>query len=59
MPAGWCDVMHLTVPYRLQGRLTITGGLGCRYHHTKLDRDGWKTTWFRRPSDPAVDRPRR
>jgi hypothetical protein len=51
--------MHLTVPYRLQGRLTIdTGGLGCRYHHTKLDRDAW-FTWFRRPSDPAVDRPRR
>jgi hypothetical protein len=59
MPAGWCDVMHLTVPYRLQGRLTIdTGGLGCRYHHTKLDRGGWKVTWIdRRPVLHHPDRP--
>jgi hypothetical protein len=59
MPAGWCDVMHLTVPYRLQGRLTIdTGGLGCRYHHPKLDRDGWKVTWIDgRPILHHPDRP--
>jgi hypothetical protein len=44
--AAWCDVMHLTVPYRLQGRLTIdTAGLGCRFHHAKLDRGGWRVTW--------------
>jgi hypothetical protein len=57
--AGWCDVMHLTVPYRLQGRLTIdTGGLGCRYHHTKLDRGGWKVSWVEgRPILHHPDRP--
>jgi hypothetical protein len=59
MTAAWCDVMHLTVPYRLQGRLTIdTAGLGCRYHHTKLDRGGWKITWIdRRPILHHPDRP--
>jgi hypothetical protein len=47
VPAGWCDVMHLKVPYRLGGRLTIdTAGFGCRYHHDKLDRRGWKVTWL-------------
>jgi hypothetical protein len=45
VPAAWCDVMHLGTPYRLEGRLTMaTGGLGCRYHHTKLDRHGWTIT---------------
>jgi hypothetical protein len=57
--AGWCQVMHLTVPYRLNGRLTIdTGGLGCSYHHTMLDRHGWKVTWIdRRPVLHHPDRP--
>jgi hypothetical protein len=59
IPAGWCQVMHLTVPYRLNGRLTIdTGGLGCSYHHTKLDRHGWKVTWIDgRPVLHHPDRP--
>jgi hypothetical protein len=59
MTAAWCDVMHLTVPYRLQGRLTIdTAGLGCRFHHAKLDRGGWKITWVdRRPILHHPDRP--
>jgi hypothetical protein len=59
MPAGWCDVMHLTVPYRLQGRLTIdTGGLGCSFHHAKLDRGGWKVSWIDgRPVVHHPDRP--
>jgi hypothetical protein len=48
--AAWCEVMHLTVPYRLNGRLTIdTAGLGCLYHHPKLDHEGWKITWIDRP----------
>jgi hypothetical protein len=38
IPAAWCDVMHLEVPYRLEGRLTMqTGGLGCRTHHRMFD----------------------
>jgi hypothetical protein len=59
MLAGWCDVMHLTVPYRLQGRLTIdTAGLGCSFHHPKLDHGGWKVTWIdRRPVLHPPDRP--
>ncbi|HSK22718.1 MAG TPA: DUF222 domain-containing protein, partial [Egicoccus sp.] len=43
----WCQVMHLDVPFRFQGRLTIrTAALGCSYHHDKFDRRGWKITWF-------------
>jgi len=43
----WCQVMHLGVPYRFQGRLTIkTAALGCSYHHDRLDRRGWTVTWF-------------
>ncbi|MFP4636099.1 MAG: DUF222 domain-containing protein, partial [Nitriliruptoraceae bacterium] len=62
IPAGWCDVMHLATPYRLEGQLTIdTAGLGCRHHHRLLDLHGWQTTWHDRrptlhppdPSDPA------
>jgi hypothetical protein len=38
VPAAWCQVMHLEVPYRLDGRLTMaTGGLGCSYHHRRFD----------------------
>jgi hypothetical protein len=57
--AAWCEVMHLTVPYRLNGRLTIdTAGLGCLYHHPKLDHEGWKITWIdRRPILHHPDRP--
>lgn len=48
VPAGWCDVMHLEVPYRLDGRLTMaSAGLGCRYHHRRFDLDGWRITRIR------------
>jgi hypothetical protein len=72
VPAGWCQMMHLDVPYRLEGRLTIdTAALGCSYHHPKLDHGGWAVTWVEgrpilhhperppgeRRSGPAGDRP--
>jgi hypothetical protein len=59
VPAPWCQVMHLDVPYRLRGRLTIeTAGLGCSYHHPKLDRGGWMITWhLGRPILHHPDRP--
>lgn len=59
MQARWCQVMHLEVPYRLQGRLTLdTAALGCSYHHDKLDRRGWTVTWIDgRPILHHPDRP--
>jgi len=45
-PAAWCDVMHLTKPYRGQGRLGPTNAaLGCRRHHRAYDHHGWQETW--------------
>lgn len=45
VPAAWCDVMHLEVPYHLAGRLSMTtAGLGCRYHHRLFDLKGWTVT---------------
>ena len=57
----WCQVMHLDVPYRFKGRLTIkTAALGCSYHHVKFDRRGWKLTWFAgRPVLHHPDKPPR
>jgi hypothetical protein len=47
LPADWCQVMHLDVPYALGGRLTIdTAAHGCDYHHDRLDRHGWVITWI-------------
>jgi hypothetical protein len=58
VPAAWCQVMHLDVPFRLQGRLTIdTAALGCDFHHVKLDRFGWKITW--RDGRPILHHPAR
>jgi hypothetical protein len=59
VPSGWCQMMHLDVPYRLEGRLTIdTAGLGCGFHHQKLDHDGWVVTWVDgRPILHHPDRP--
>jgi hypothetical protein len=38
-PARWCDIAHLDVPYRRQGRLTLaTSALLCRRHHRRYDR---------------------
>ena len=46
-PAAWCDVMHLDHPYRFEGRLSLhNAALGCRLHHRKYDRAGWKITWL-------------
>lgn len=47
-PAAWCDVMHLQVPYRLNGRLTPdTAALGCRRHHRLYDLHDWRIHWHR------------
>ena len=48
---GWCDVMHLDRPFRLQGRLSLeNGALGCRQHHRCFDLYGWVIDWDgRRP----------
>lgn len=69
VPADWCEVMHLEVPYRLQGRLSpTTAAPGCTHHHGKLDRGGWRITWHggrpilhhpSRPPDPPPDDPPR
>ncbi|MEX1178191.1 MAG: DUF222 domain-containing protein [Nitriliruptor sp.] len=60
-PAAWCEVMHLAVPFRFEGRLTIeTAGLGCRYHHRKLDLGGWTVSVVAgRPILHHPDRPPR
>lgn len=46
VPAAWCQVMHLDVPYRLQGRLSLDNAApGCSVHHRMLDQHGWQITW--------------
>jgi hypothetical protein len=46
VPVGWCQVMHLDTPYRLQGRLDLdTAAPGCTFHHRMFDRRGWTVTW--------------
>jgi hypothetical protein len=46
VPAMWCQIMHLDVPYRLDGRLSLDNAApGCTYHHGRLDRGGWTVTW--------------
>lgn len=67
MPAQWCQVMHLDVPYRLHGRLTPeTAAYGCSHHHTRFDHHGWQVTWVDgcpvlhhpdRPPSRALDPP--
>jgi hypothetical protein len=59
VPAGWCQVMHLEVPFRLQGQLSPkTAGLGCSFHHRMLDHHGWQVTWHHgRPVLHHPDRP--
>lgn len=59
VPAAWCQVMHLAVPYRLNGRLSLdTAAPGCAFHHRMLDRNGWKVTWVEgRPVLHHPDRP--
>ena len=47
VPAGWCQVMHLKVPYRLGGKLSLeNAAAGCTTHHRKLDHQGWQITWI-------------
>jgi hypothetical protein len=58
VPAAWCEVMHLGVPYRLGGRLTPeTAALGCLEHHHKFDRRGWVITWI--DGRPVLHHPRK
>jgi hypothetical protein len=58
VPAAWCQVMHLDLPYRLEGRLDLdTAAAGCRFHHRMLDRHGWQVTWI--DSRPIVHHPDR
>jgi hypothetical protein len=61
VPAAWCQVMHLDVPYRLEGRLTMaTAGLGCTYHHRRFDAGALVMTLVDgRPVVHARDRPPR
>lgn len=61
VPAAWCQVMHLDVPYRLRGRLDLdTAAPGCHVHHRMLDRHGWTVTWTAgRPIIHHPDRPPR
>jgi hypothetical protein len=61
VPAAWCQVMHLDVPYRLKGRLTMaTAGLGCIYHHRRFDAGALVVTLVDgRPVLQAPDRPPR
>jgi hypothetical protein len=58
IPAAWCQVMHLDVPYRLQGRLTLdTAAPGCTFHHRMLDHHGWQVTWIN--GKPVIHHPDR
>ena len=68
-PPGWCDVAHLSVPFKLEGRLSIdNAAMACRRHHRNFDLDGWKSTWVDgrpvihhpgRPPTPQPPRPPR
>jgi hypothetical protein len=71
VPAAWCQVMHLEVPFRFQGQLTPrTAAPGCSFHHRMLDHHGWQVTWVEdrpvlhhphrpppRPDDPGPPSP--
>lgn len=46
VPAGWCQVMHLDVPFRKLGRLTpATSALGCLQHHRLFDAGHLQLLW--------------
>jgi hypothetical protein len=59
VPAAWCQVMHLDVPFRFRGQLTPQSAApGCSYHHRMLDQRGWTITWIAgRPVLHHPDRP--
>ena len=61
VPAAWCQVMHLDVPYRHDGRLDLESAApGCGFHHRMYDRHGWRCTWIDgRPVIHHADRPPR
>lgn len=45
-PAGWCQVMHLDVPFRKLGRLgPSAAGLGCLRHHRAFDAGHLDLLW--------------
>lgn len=45
-PAGWCQVMHLDVPFRKLGRLGPgTSALGCLRHHRAFDAGHLELLW--------------
>ncbi len=42
-PAGWCQVAHGQVPFRLGGRLSLSNAaLLCSRHHRWFDGGGWR-----------------
>jgi hypothetical protein len=58
VPAAFGQVMHLDVPYRLEGRLDLDSSApGCSFHHRMLDQNGWKVTWI--DGRPVVHHPAR
>jgi hypothetical protein len=57
-PAQWCDVMHLDVPHRNGGRLSLdNAALGCRTDHRTYDRGGLTLHW--NDGRPILRRPLR
>jgi hypothetical protein len=58
-PPGWCEVAHLTPWWRGGQTDLANGALLCRFHHRRLDNDGWTietregTRWLVPP--PWVD----
>jgi hypothetical protein len=44
-PPSRCDVMHIDIPHRQFGTLTIeTAALGCRRDHRRFDRGSWEVS---------------
>lgn len=45
LPAGFCEVAHGAVPFRVGGKLgPANAALLCRRHHRKFDLEGWQMT---------------
>lgn len=46
IPARWCQVAHLAVPFRFDGALSMSNAaLLCHHHHARFDHHGWKIVW--------------
>jgi hypothetical protein len=60
VPAEWCQMMHLDLPYRLGGRLTpATAAPGCSHHHYLFDHKGWVVSWIDDETRPVLHHPNR